>query len=328
MTRIASGRNQTHGKRAKLSKRATVCLVILSVTFLFFFVVNVSGSNGSTAISRTFGLRGTNNVQWVSPVAKPFNDGSVASNARNLVIVAGHSVIVSGNLEEAENDEDVWYLLDHQIGKGLPKAIVSHIRAGILTAAYDPDSLLIFSGGETRGQTGPANEGESYFRVADALNLWDAHEQTNVRARTTTEEFATDSFQNLLFSICRFREVTGSYPDKISVVSFTFKRRRFEELHAWALLWPDTRFEYIGVDPPASSGFDLEESQQGELENAARPFESDPYGCYTSVLQQKRKDRNPFSRTPPYILSCPDMASLLSWCGPELIPRSEVPWAL
>lgn len=153
---------------------------------------------------------------------------------------------MAGNLEDAETDENVWYLLSYQIGRGLPQAIVSHIRAGIQEAANDPSSLLIFSGGETRGQTGPVNEGVSYYRVADALNLWGGA-ASNVRARTTTEEFATDSFQNLMFSICRFQEVTGSYPDKITVISFTFKQHRFEEMHSKALLWPGNRFSYIGV---------------------------------------------------------------------------------
>lgn len=70
---------------------------------------------------------------------------------------------------------------------------------------------------------------------------------STVRARTTTEEFATDSFQNLMYSICRFKEVTGNYPNKITTVSFSFKRRRFETLHAPALRWPPQSFFYIGA---------------------------------------------------------------------------------
>lgn len=104
-----------------------------------------------------------------------------------------------------------------------------------------------------------------------------------------------------MFSIARFREVTGNYPDKITVVSFSFKRRRFETLHAPALRWPADKFAYVGVDPPASTGFDLKRSTEGELQNAAAPFEKDPYGCHSQVLQEKRKGRNPFHRTPPYV---------------------------
>ena len=99
------------------------------------------------------------------------------------------------------------FLLDYQKGRGLPQAIVAHIRAGIQEAAKDPYSILIFSGGETRASVGPVNEGTSYFRVADAMDLWNEpllNEETDgsisraastVRARTVAEEFATDSFQ-------------------------------------------------------------------------------------------------------------------------------------
>lgn len=129
-----------------------------------------------------------------------------------------------------------------------------------------------------------------------------------------------------MFSICRFQEITGSYPEKVTVVSFTFKKRRFEELHAQALQWPKQSFSYIGVDPEANTGFNLQEATVGELENAAKPFEIDPYGCHSQVLQEKRRSRNPFKRTPPYELSCPDMKELLSYCGPAIIPKSKVPW--
>lgn len=111
------------------------------------------------------------------------------------------------------------------------------------------------------------------------------------------------------------------------MVSFTFKRRRFERLHAPALRWPGSKFKFVGVDPPASTGFDLAESTKGEQENAAKPFEDDPYGCHSAVLKQKRKARNPFSRTAPYDLSVPGMKELLHYCGPELVPNEKVPWS-
>ncbi len=130
-----------------------------------------------------------------------------------------------------------------------------------------------------------------------------------------------------LFSICRFREVTGRYPEKITMVSFTFKQRRFETLHLPALQWPSDRFKFVGYNPPKSSGFDLEASAAGEQENAAKPFESDPYGCHSEILQSKRKERNPFHRTAPYALSCPEMVELLHHCGPDIIEKEKLPWA-
>ena len=295
----------------------------------------------------------------------PQNENSVASLATHLIVVAGHSVLVSGNVRNAAFDDAVWFLYDYQRGRGLPHAIVSHIRAGIRIALNDPGGLLVFSGGETRSRTGPETEGGSYYRVADALDLWDGRDvppgpgdgigidaddaddagggdrrggggvavanstataTTTVRARTVSEEYATDSFENLMFSVCRFREVTGRYPDRVSVVSFTFKRRRFETLHASALRWPLDRFDYVGVDPPPSTGFDLSESSNGEYVNSLLPFASDPYGCHSEVLQKKRTERNPYARTAPYELTCPEMKHLLHWCGPELISEEELPW--
>lgn len=128
--------------------------------------------------------------------------------------MAGHSVTTSGHLEDADQDERDWFLLDYQKRKGLPSAIVLHIKAGIQAAHDDPSALLLFSGGETRAATGPETEGASYYRVADAMDLWTPPSQrqdgegandgaqaprriSTVRARTVSEEFATDSFENL-----------------------------------------------------------------------------------------------------------------------------------
>jgi hypothetical protein len=110
------------------------------------------------------------------------------------------------------------------------------------------------------------------------------------------------------------------------MVSFSFKGKRFSEMHAQAIHWPSEHFHYVGIDPEESTGFNLQEASKGELENAARPFKTDPYGCHSNALIQKRKQRNPLKRTPPYELSCPDLANLLNWCEQERIPKHMVPW--
>ena len=321
----------------RVSRQAKIygSLLLLLVSFLVYFENDTSLTRSTHILSSVSSLRGSRSgtigsdrSQWVTPDSQPFNENNEVNNANHLIMVAGHSVTISGHLQDAEVDETDWFLLPYQKGKGLPQTIIAHVREGIRQAALDPKSILIFSGGETRANTGPVNEGTSYFRVADAMNLWKEGIaiDMNVRARAISEEFATDSFQNLLFSICRFREITGSYPEKITTVSFSFKQRRFETMHSKSVLWPSDQFDYVGIDPDASTGFDIEEATKGELMNAAMPFESDPYGCHTEILLEKRRMRNPFKRTPPYELTCPEMKELLHWCGPGIITSDKVPW--
>lgn len=100
---------------------------------------------------------------------------------------------------------------------------------------------------DTRGQTRPSSittEADSYLRLALGTGLL-----TPQFLRVTTENHALDSYQNLLFSIARFREYTGHFPNKITVIGYEFKSARFTDLHRVAIRWPDHRFHYIGVDP-------------------------------------------------------------------------------
>ena len=60
--------------------------------------------------------------------------------------------------------------------------------------------------------------------------------------RVVSEEFARDSYENLLFSLCRFFEMTGRYPEKLTVVGFGFKEKRFTDLHRKAVRFPKERF--------------------------------------------------------------------------------------
>jgi hypothetical protein len=80
--------------------------------------------------------------------------------------------------------------------------------------------------------------------------------------RSTTENYALDSFQNLLFSIARFHEFTGHFPSTITVVGYEFKKPRFTDLHREALRWPRDKFNYVGVDPKDGH---REDAVQGEV---------------------------------------------------------------
>lgn len=230
----------------------------------------------------------------------------------NLIIVAGHAIYVASNFNHPEADSS-WFLQDFQ--KGEARFYIEHIDRGVDLAATEPTSLLVFSGGQTRVEAGARSEATGYWLLAEHVLQWKG---TNVRERATTEEYARDSFENLLFSICRFYECTQRYPRRVTVVSWRFKRERFE-LHRKAIRLSENHFAFEGVNDPAPDR--LEGSLRGER-IAVVQFTEDPYGVRlappdappaerTKYLGEKRKDRNPFNRLHPYSSSCPGLAALL-----------------
>lgn len=241
----------------------------------------------------------------------------------HLIVVCGHAITIAESLDAVESTDSAWSLLPYQRNQDLPPTFVSHIRRGVEAAEADPKSLLVFSGGQTRPTAGPRSEGLSYWLVAEHFGWWE--NEHGVRDRSVIEDYARDSFENLMFSICRFNEVVGHYPTKFTVVGYTFKAYRFEVLHRPALGIDKENFEYIGIQPDLSSKFDLLKAEKGELENAVKLFSEDTYGCLDPSLKSKRAERNPYSRTVPYRLSCPELEALLDWCGPGVF-LGELPW--
>ena len=190
----------------------------------------------------------------------------------------------------------------------------------------------------------------------------DLSSYASVRARTLTEEVSRDSLENLLFSIARFRGTTGRYPEKITVVGFAFKGPRFVDLHRAAIRYPESRFSYIGIDSPdrrllsrynAKLSYladapeqlsaqwmkdpetrnlvpvppDLQEKRRrGEWRHAVRYYRTDPFGCMPEgILQRKREGRNPYQHAHGYGTAAPELAGLMTYCGPAPYPAS-LPW--
>eukprot|EP00240_Pyramimonas_obovata_P010706 CAMPEP_0118930762 /NCGR_PEP_ID=MMETSP1169-20130426/7340_1 /TAXON_ID=36882 /ORGANISM="Pyramimonas obovata, Strain CCMP722" /LENGTH=112 /DNA_ID=CAMNT_0006873167 /DNA_START=444 /DNA_END=779 /DNA_ORIENTATION=- len=93
----------------------------------------------------------------VSSTELPGEDFSQAhtqfSHYQNLVMVAGHSVLINPDARQARQ-QDSWYLEEYQRIPGQVDSFIDHIQVGVKTAAQDPSALLLFSGGETRGAAG------------------------------------------------------------------------------------------------------------------------------------------------------------------------------
>ncbi|KAJ7718010.1 hypothetical protein DFH07DRAFT_337494 [Mycena maculata] len=227
------------------------------------------------------------------------------STLNHLIVVPGHA-IWKGTDPNLRTRVEEWVFQSYQTNQESARLEIffQHISTAAQLALEDELSLVVFSGGQTQPDS-TTTEGESYLRLAINANLF----QTDSFRRATSENYALDSFQNLLFSLIRFYEVTGSYPEKITVVGYEMKRARFVELHRTAIRWPEDRFQYIGIDLAS----DNSQAQQGERQNGYLPYLSDLYGCH-GFLFNKRKQRNYGSRYPGYFWSCPELMPLLNWC--------------
>ncbi|KAF8893926.1 hypothetical protein BD779DRAFT_1504241 [Infundibulicybe gibba] len=166
----------------------------------------------------------------------------------HLIMVPGHA-IWKGIDSELRLHEEEWILEPYQRGGDRVATFFRHISQGAELVVEDEHALLVFSGGQTR-LSSTTTEAESYLRLAVNANLFQTLASVPHFPRATTEDHALDSFQNLVFSIARFREYVGRYPENITVIGYEFKRQRFTDLHRAALRWPQDRFHYIGVDPP------------------------------------------------------------------------------
>ena len=71
------------------------------------------------------------------------------------------------------------------------------------------ESYLIISGGETKLDAGPISESLSYYLLASKL----CQNDLSILSRVSTEVFARDSFENVIFLICRYYELFATYPE-------------------------------------------------------------------------------------------------------------------
>jgi hypothetical protein len=214
-----------------------------------------------------------------SPVIRPAVDMPSQPLTR-LILVCCHATFRHGN----PDDEASWILQDFQrsntdTGKvGEHRTFMEHIAAGISMLAKDPQALLLFSGGKTQTQV-DTTEAESYYRVSCIANNWQDNEHGRVvAARCGVETHATDSMQNLLFSILRFKQLTDLYPAQVTVITHAFKELRFLELHGPAIKYPTESLRVFGINPPMTLA-ELKDVQQGELRRGYSLFLTDPYGA-------------------------------------------------
>lgn len=247
------------------------------------------------------------------------------AHLRNLVIVAGHAVYKAPSFAlTTAMTEGAWFLEPYQQVDGQAASFIEMIERGVKTTATDAHALLLFSGGQTRNKAGPLGEGESYYRVAEAAG-WMGHQ--GVRQRTATEDFAKDTYENIIFSICRFHELVGGYPEMITVISYDYKGDIIVNRHRHSIRFPRHRFSFQGTPPVGGGAEETEAHIEGREKGMAlvtHQFSEDPYACI-GPLREKKLKRNPYSRTPPYAATCPELNYLLHYCG-NTVFSGPLPW--
>jgi hypothetical protein len=167
-----------------------------------------------------------------------------------LIIVCCNS-IYTGSPNSSPSDESNWLLKPFQQSsptkQGEHLTFIRHILAAVSLYSESPEtSIIAFSGGPTSHAHPTLSEAQSYFHVFQ--KSLDPNTQSEVDI--LLEENATDSYQNILFSVLLFRKRYDTYPRTLTVVAHSFKEPRFLHLHAKALRWPLSLISVHGIDPP------------------------------------------------------------------------------
>lgn len=295
-----------------------ICLAKIIHPTLPFYRFKLPTSRASRALRFILASSTLSTFAHQSATKLPIQSSMDWSSLKTAIIVCCHAVYNGGpHLTTVTAAEDKnWSLQSFQTEE--PPIFIEHVHRGVKLAAADPTSLLIFSGGQTR----PPNilsEAQGYHHIAQLHNFWD---HPDVRKRVTTEEFATDSYDNVLFGIARFIEAVGNRPEHLTIVTWAFKERRFR-YHAWCIRWPMARFCFDGSGVPS----DVEQAKAAEEKTLER-FVEDPtgHGNVSSVLSKKKQRRNPYHRQHGYLTSCPTMAAVLCWKRIPRVDRLDVPW--
>jgi hypothetical protein len=166
----------------------------------------------------------------------------------HLIIVCCNS-IYQGSVTSDPHDEENWALKSFQKStaskQGEHETLIQHIRASVQVQQKAADSsFVVFSGGATNKDYADLSESQSYLNALEALGT------TEGLDNILLDQSASDSFQNIIFSIVAFRKHCDCYPVEITIVAHAFKERRFLDLHAKAIRWPADRIRVVGIDPP------------------------------------------------------------------------------
>ncbi|KAI9371304.1 DUF218 domain protein [Aspergillus egyptiacus] len=211
-------------------------------------------------------------------------------NPTHLILVCCHAIYLGGPTNGL--DENEWLIEPFQ--RGETPTFTEHVKAGIRLLEGDESGLLVFSGGATKRPHTELTEGNSYLNLAKDNNYFFARTSPSSTCRVdslrvTAETHATDSYQNVLFSILHFRLVTGVYPERVTVITHEFKRKRFVECHFPAVGLNDPeKVRVVGINPPEEVT-PLNDLVAGEEKRGIGLWKGDRYGVWEDLAGKRVK---------------------------------------
>ncbi len=194
----------------------------------------------------------------------------------DLVLVAGHA-IWEGNLWKGGYP-------------GQEMCYERHLSDG-LSIAKEKDAVLILSGGHTRPHL-DVERSEAEGMKAFIREHFPGHPLP-----VLCENYARDSFENVLFSYLLFYQTMKEWPENLIIVSFGFKRLRFGIIRVGMKI---PRFQFFGSGDKYLSMEDEEGAIKGEFNIMNRIMNSNEGKIRTwnplhreKFFQEKREERMP-----------------------------------
>lgn len=216
-----------------------------------------------------------------------------------LILLPCHAIWKPTLADLTGIDQSEWALVDFQRAGHDHLCFREHVQWSLDRLAQNANAQVVISGGQTKRASGPVSEAYSYYQLAERMT-----KDKSLLERVWLEEYARDSFENVLFALCRYHQVNGRFPDSLTVVGFQFKRKRFCDLHLALLNWTNP-VTYIGnePDPKELSESDrqkyFEDLEASEHTFAVQLFEDDWFGARGKLLAKKLA-RDPFKRVHGY----------------------------
>ena len=221
----------------------------------------------------------------------------------HLIIVAGNSVLTNPaeitNLSREDarvklRTDDAWILKPREKNRSVPVDLIRHIEEGVNLFNDDPLSVLVFSGGATRGPTekypdwnSKDTEAESYCVVAK--KIFDVSRPHDL----LIDIHSYNSAHNVLFGLNEFCNHTGQLPRRLSIVTRDFKEERFEIYIEEIQKIIGATFEYTFVGVPDSNQEYGKDSRKYERIHQIPGLKKNRGRDYEELLPSRKSESQP-----------------------------------